>query len=329
MLTKRQNMLETIRGGKPDRFVNQFEAIEFIWATPYNKNYPGFPQPGTELVNAWGVTIRFQENTPGPFPVHDDEHRVLKDVAKWRETVKIPKLDFPKSDWDECRAEVDKIDRTEKFAAALMAPGVFDQLHFLMGMEDCFLSFYNEPDALKELIAAITDWELEYARLLCENLHPDMIFHHDDWGSHRSTFLSPEMFDEFIFPSYKKIYGYCKSHGVELVVHHSDSYAATLVPYMIDMGIDVFQGCVDTNDVPELIRKYGEKISFMGAINNGVVDVPFWTDDLIAKYVEKTCRDCGTRYFIPCCTAGGPASSYPGVYDAVTREIDRMSKIMF
>ena len=183
MLTKRQNMLETIRGGKPDRFVNQFEAIEFIWATPYNKNYPGFPQPGTELVNAWGVTIRFQENTPGPFPVHDDEHRVLKDVAKWRETVKIPKLDFPKSDWDECRAEVDKIDRTEKFAAALMAPGVFDQLHFLMGMEDCFLSFYNEPDALKELIAAITDWELEYARLLCENLHPDMIFHHDDWAA--------------------------------------------------------------------------------------------------------------------------------------------------
>ena len=46
------------------------------------------------------------------------------------------------------------------------------------------------------------------------------------------------MFEEFILPSYKKIYGYYKSHGVELIVHHSDSYAATLVPYMIDMGID-------------------------------------------------------------------------------------------
>jgi len=328
MLTKRQNMLETIRGGKPDRFVNQFEAIEFIWATPYIRRSP-FPKPGQEIVNSWGVTIRFQENTPGPFPVHDDEHRVLKDVTKWRETVKFPKLDFPQSEWDECKIEVDKIDRTEKFAAALVAPGVFDMIHFLMGMEDCFFSFYNEPDSLKELIAAITDWELEYARLMCENLHPDMIFHHDDWGSHRSTFLSPEMFDEFIFPSYKKIYGYYKSHGVELVVHHSDSYAATLVPYMIDMGIDVFQGCVDTNNVPELIRRYGGKISFMGAINNGVVDVPFWTDALIAEYVEKTCRECGTLYFIPCCTAGGPASSCPGVYDAVTREIDRMSKLMF
>jgi len=67
----------------------------------------------------------------------------------------------------------------------------------------------------------------------------------------------------------------------------------------------------------------------MGAINNGIVDVPDWNDELIASYVEKTCRECGKLYFIPCCTAGGPGSSYPGVYDAVTREINRMSEKMF
>ena len=330
MLTKRQNMLETIKGGHPDRFVNQFEAIEFLWATPYSrKGKRGMLKPGGEIVNDWGVTIRYQENTPGPFPVHDKEHIVLKDVTAWRETVKFPNLDFPQLEWDECRGIADKIDRTEKFAAALVAPGVFDHLHYLMGMEECLISFYTEPEALKELIAAITDWELEYARGICAHLKPDMILHHDDWGSHRSTFLSPEMFNEFIFPSYKKIYGYYKEHGAQLVVHHSDSYASTLVPYMIDMGIDVWQGCVDTNNVQELLRKYGGQISFMGAINNGVVDVPGWSDALISAYVEKTCRECGKLYFIPCCTAGGPASAYPGVFDTVTREIDRMSKILF
>jgi len=328
MLTKRQNMLEAIRGGNPDRFVNQYEAIEFIWATPYNRNSRGMLKPGGEMVNQWGVTIRYQEDTPGPFPVHDDEHIVLKDVTKWRETVKFPNLDFPQSEWDECKEIADKIDRKEKFAAALLAPGIFDHLHYLMGMEECLLSFYTEPEALKELIAAITDWELEYVRLICENLKPDMVFHHDDWGSQRSTFLSPEMFNEFIFPSYKKIYGYFKEHGVELVVHHSDSYAATLVPHMIDVGIDVWQGCIDTNDIPSLIKQYGGKISFMGAINNGVVDIPEWSDELIAKYVEETCRACGPKYFIPCCTAGGPSTNYQGVYDAVSREVDRMSKIM-
>jgi len=322
-------MLETIRGGKPERLVNQFEAIEFIRDTPYLKRNRGLLKPGEEIINAWGVTIRFQEGTPGPFPVHDDEHRVLKDVTKWKEIVKIPSLDFPEEEWDECRRKADQIDRNEKFATALLAPGVFDQLHYLMGMEECLLSFYTEPDALRELIGRITEWELEYAQLLCEKIQPDAIFHHDDWGSHRSTFLSPEMFDDFIFPSYKRIYGYYKEHGVELVIHHSDSYAATLVPHMIDMGIDVYQGCVDTNNVPELIKTYGGRISFMGGINNGVVDVPHWTDGLISGYVEKVCRECGTHYFIPCCTAGGPASNYPGVFDAVTREIDRMSGVLF
>ena len=47
LLTKRQNMLETIRGGTPDRFVNQFEALEFIWGTPYSKrNMGGGLRPG-------------------------------------------------------------------------------------------------------------------------------------------------------------------------------------------------------------------------------------------------------------------------------------------
>lgn len=35
MLTKRQNLLETIRGGKPDRFVNQFEPFALIMGDPY------------------------------------------------------------------------------------------------------------------------------------------------------------------------------------------------------------------------------------------------------------------------------------------------------
>ena len=329
LLTKRQNLLETIRGGNPDRFVNQFEALEFIYGDPHVKRNRGALKPGAEIINAWGVTIRFPEGLPGPFPVHDEEHIVLKDVTKWKEIVKFPSLDYPAEAWSEAIEASNKIDRNEKFATSAIVPGVFDHLHYLMGMDEALISFYTEPEALKELVGAITEWELEYARLICDYLRPDAILHHDDWGSQISTFLSPEMFDEFIFPAYKRIYGYFKSRGVELVVHHSDSYAATLVPYMIDMGIDIWQGCIDTNNVPELIAQYGGKISFMGAINNGIVDVPGWTEELISDYVEKTCRDCGKLFFIPCSTAGGPASSYPGVYDTVTREIDRMSSIMF
>ena len=34
MLSKRQNLLETIRGGHPDRYVNQYEAIALLFGYP-------------------------------------------------------------------------------------------------------------------------------------------------------------------------------------------------------------------------------------------------------------------------------------------------------
>ena len=44
---------------------------------------------------------------------------------------------------------------------------------------------------------------------------------------------------------------------------------------------------------------------------------------------EKACRECGTKYFIPCNTMGGPESVFPGVYDTLTEEINNISKLMF
>lgn len=329
MLTKRQNFLETIKGGNPDRFVKQYEPFGFIFGDPVTTAFP-FPVPGgPEVKNGWGVTIRFQENTPGPFPVHDDEHKVVKDITKWKETVKAPNLDYPGEAWDKFKPAAEEIDRNEMFATCFVAPGVFEQLHYLMGMDDCLMNFLAEPEAMKELIDYITEYELGYAKLLCDNFHPDAILHHDDWGSHRNSFMSPGMFEEFIVPAYKKIYGFFKANGVEIIVHHSDSYAANLVPHMIDMGIDVFQGCVTTNDVPELVKRYGGEISFMGDIDNGVVDCAGWTQELVAREVRRACENNGKHYFIPCLAAGGPGSTFPGVYEAVNDEIDKMSKELF
>jgi uroporphyrinogen-III decarboxylase len=159
MLTKRQNLIETIKGGKPDRFVNQFEPFATIFGNPVSANST-MPARGSEVMNAWGVTIKWQEGTPGPFPVHDAAHKVVKDITKWKETVKAPNLDYPQEEWDKFKPAVEAIDRKEKFVTAMVAPGIFEQLHYLMGMDDCLINFYEEPEAMKELIDYLTDYEL-------------------------------------------------------------------------------------------------------------------------------------------------------------------------
>ena len=99
MLTKRQNLLETIRGGKPDRYVNQYEALAMVIANPYVVNNPMAEQGKGPVKNAWGVTNIWPEGTPGGFPVHDEEHIVCKDITHWKDYVHAPSLDYTDADW--------------------------------------------------------------------------------------------------------------------------------------------------------------------------------------------------------------------------------------
>lgn len=325
MLTKKQNLLETIKGGKPDRFVKQYEFLNIIFSAHLGND----PKPGLTVKDNWGVTHTWPEGQLGPFPRHDKEHKVLKDITEWKKYVKVPP--YPTSDeaWAPAIAHANSVNRDEEFVAPLIVPGVFEQTHNLMGMEDALMALYEEPEAMHELIDYITQHELDKAQVIIDKIHPDAIFHHDDWGSQKNSFLSPEMFKEFYLPAYKKIYGFYKKHGVELIVHHCDSFAANLVPFMIEMGVDIWQGVMSTNNISELIKQYGGQITFMGGLDSGAIDFPAWTPENCAKHVEEACRKYGKLFYIPCLTQGGPMSSFPGVYDEVNKQIDRMSKEMF
>jgi hypothetical protein len=329
MLTAKQNLLETIRGGTPDRFVNQFEPFGLLWMVdPLNQMFP-LPLPGEENVNGWGVTHRFTPNTPSAMPLHGDGYTVLEDITTWQEVVKAPSLDFPEKAWAASEMYLSLIDRNERFVTLAILPGVFEMLHYLMGMENCMISLITHPDEIKALINYYVDWEIAYAKILIDRLDPDALFHHDDWGSSESTFMSKGMFEEFFVPAYKKLYGFYKDNGIQLIIHHSDSYAATLVPCMIEMGIDIWQGCMSTNNTPQLIQQYGGQISFMGDIDNLKVDKADWKREQIRSEVERACKSCGKLYFIPDLIIGGPGSVFPGVYDAVGDEIDRVNKELF
>ncbi|MGI6108424.1 MAG: uroporphyrinogen decarboxylase family protein [Eubacteriaceae bacterium] len=326
MLSIKDNFEETIHGGKPDRFVKQYEFMDIILESP------GWiiPKPGETVLDNWGVTWTWKEGQIGAFPVHKPELIAVKDIDNWENELKVPDVHYSDEEW---KAAVDHAEAIRqdgsKFVATIVAPGIFERTHHLMSMDEALCNYYEEPEAMHAFIDRLTQYELDWAQEVWDHLHPEVIFHHDDWGGQRTTFMSPEMFDEFILPAYKKIYGKYKELGVKYIVHHCDSYAATLVPEMIDMGVDVWQGCMTTNNVPELIEKYGEKITFMGDIDSGVVDFPAWTRDIIEENTREAVDECGKLYFIPCLTQGLGFSSFPGVYETTDEVIDELSKEKF
>jgi hypothetical protein len=127
MLTAKQNMQEVIRGGNPERFVNQYEAIYLLFH-PYIFHSNALLAKGqTNIANAWGITNSFPENTPGAFPVHTPDKIVVKDIEHWRDYVHAPPLKFSDEEWAQFKAQYDAVDGTQAYTATFIAPGLFEQ----------------------------------------------------------------------------------------------------------------------------------------------------------------------------------------------------------
>ncbi len=329
MLTKRENLLECIRGGNPDRFVNQYEAFNILLPSPLSDK--SHLKDEGYLIDAWGCTMAKVGDEPGFFPMHDMEHRVIKDIEHWREQAKIPGNPDDPAFWEPWIEQAEAIDKNEQFVTSGIIPGIFERCHHLCEITEACANFYEEPEAMHDLIKEITEWELRLAEAHVKYIKPEVLFHHDDWGTKTSTFIAPEMFEEFFLEPYKQVYGYYKDNGVQLIVHHSDTFGETLVPYMIDMGIDIWQGVLrSSNNIPALVDQYGPQLTFMGGIETAVLDKPTWTQEEVEEEVATALEEINrTKYFIPSLTSGNAGSGYPGVYEAVSAEIEKANAKFF
>ena len=331
MLTAKENLRQTIiKDGKPDRFVNNYEGI-YLMMHPQIIHSGALLNPGDYgKVNAWGVTFDFPEYVPGAFPVHTPDKIVVKDIEKWEEYVKAPSLDFPDAEWEMFQQQYEEVTASGKcYAATFFAPGIFEQTHHLCSIDEALIYYIDEPERMRDLVKYLTEYELRMAEDICDKLHPEAIFHHDDWGTERNSFLNPEMFEEFFVEPYKQLYGYYHDHGVEFVFHHNDSYSANLVPYMIEMGIDVWQGAMSTNNVKDMLDKYKGQIAFMGGIDNKFVDFAGWTPEDIERVAYEWLDGFDFQSYIPCITQGGPGSTMSGTYVELVKYIDQYNREKF
>ena len=193
-----------------------------------------------------------------------------------------------------------------------MGTGIFEQCHFLLGFEDTLTNLYEHPDEMHELIDYITDYRIESVKMLIDNLQPDAIFSHDDWGTKESLFMSPEMWREFFKEPYRRFYGYIRSRGV-VAIHHADSYLVPIVEDMAEIGIQAWQGVLPENDIPALQEKLKGKMILMGGVG-AAIDRADSTEEEVRTYVRQVCETCCPGgHFIPCITYGLPGTVFPHV----------------
>jgi hypothetical protein len=282
----------------------------------------GLTRGGGTVKNPWGVTMYWGEEEPGAMPMVNDETKVCPDIARWRETVHMPDLEKNCSDeagWEKARQDMEA-HRGQQLLCAHLAQGVFEQMHFLMGFEDTLVSFYDEPEATAELIEYLTDWKIKQFDFIADRLPLEGILAMDDWGSAKALFMSPDMWREFFKEPYKRFYGHIKERGMVLI-HHADSYLFPIVEDMVDLGIDIWQGALQSNDLVQVQQILNGRMVIMGGVE-AAIDRQDSTEDEIRAHVREACNAFAPGgNFIPCLTYGPCGSIYPHVDPVIDDEV--------
>ncbi|MDR0817664.1 MAG: uroporphyrinogen decarboxylase (URO-D) [Clostridiales Family XIII bacterium] len=328
MLSIKENFLETIKiGGKPDRLVNCYEYMGLVMSPAFLAEHHNAKR-GETAKDAFGVTWKWNEDQPAAAPWHTPDNLIVEDITEWKTSFEFPVIDD--IDWSPFVAAKEQALKDGLLATAFFPTGLFERLHMLLGFEGALIALMTEPEAFGELAEAIGKYRMHHAELIIENLHPEAVLVHDDWGMKTNLFMQPDLWRKFIKPHYAELVKYFKDNGA-IVVHHADSFLEPIVEDMAEIGIDVWQGTLPQNDISRLQKELAGRMTLMGGIDAAIVDTGKAPESLIRSEVRKACEDFGPAgFFIPCFTYGGPFDViYDGVQDTIMDEINQYNKEVY
>lgn len=287
MQTKKEALLALLRGEKADFIPEVYGTMkDIVFPGERYINLEHFDPYGTGP-DAWGVMWTNQ----GPNPLVDGNtvaanFKLFDEMEDWKEHVKFPPIDYmPLEQIFGGMMQGMQVNRDEHVVSCLMLSGQFERMNQMIGMENALCAFYEYPDEVHEFFDAMCEYKLHCIDLAFKYLKPDVIHMHDDWGTERNMFFSPELWREFIKPCEEKYAKRIHELG-GLYIHHSCGYIKQIMPDLIEIGVDAIEPMMVNNDIDEMLEKYGDKITIMGGLDNRRIDSESSTPEEIFAEVK-------------------------------------------
>lgn len=233
-------------------------------------------------------------------------HPFLDDISEWREKIVWP--DIEKWDWEgSAKLNNGTYLRPENFNQMWFQTGFYERLIAFMEFEGAIMALYDE-DSQEEVAAffdKLTDFYITvFAKAIDTFPYIDAFFIHDDWGSQKETFFSPELAEKMIVPYMKRLTDYLHSRG-KFCELHSCGNNYKQVPNYIKAGWDAWAPQL-MNDSYKIYDDFGDKIliaTFPQNIPEEIMALP--TDQergaAFAKLPEEEQRRIAREYVNRCC----------------------------
>ena len=146
--------------------------------------------------------------------------------------------------------------------------GIFGGLRWLLGDEECLVSFYTMPDLVHDIMDHLTSLYLTVFERVARVIPIDVILIWEDMCGKQGPLISPSHWEEFMGSPYRRIREFARSFGIPLISVDTDGDPDRIIPCMMRNGVnylypmEVAAGC----DVGALRTKY-PTLGMMGGID--------------------------------------------------------------
>jgi len=259
----------------------------------------GLRRKGNVYIDRWGCVWKFAiDGIQGQVVKHPlDDWRKLRNlrIPDPEEGLIYPPTTSgtPVLSWHLIEENVRRAHEEGRLAVISFPHGFFFQrLYYLRGFINLMMDFVRRPPELYELIELLTEYNLELIKRALK-LKVDIITFGDDLGCQDRMPISPKTFEEFILPSYKRMFSLIRRAGVH-VYFHTDGHVMEVVDYLISTGISVLNIQDRVNGINNIKAKCKGKVCIDLDIDRQHL-LPFGSRNQIREHIRKVIIELGSK----------------------------------
>jgi len=127
-----------------------------------------------------------------------------------------------------------------KYGVAFVFMVLFERMHSLHGFENTLMDLYADRPAMEALADRIVEVHLTFVREVARRFpgRIDGWCMTDDWGTQQNAFISYELWMDFFYPRYKRIFDAMHEAGCDVWVH-SCGKINNIIDGYIQAGVDI------------------------------------------------------------------------------------------
>jgi hypothetical protein len=236
---------------------------------------------------------------------------MLENIEDWESVIKFPDVDS--WDWAGSAKQNEGYLSANNFNQMWFHTGWFERLISWMEFENAVVAIFDEDSQpyVHAAFTKLTDLYLKIFEHVVES-YPNVqaFFIHDDWGSQKAPFFSPDVAAEMIVPYMKRVTDFLHSKGKYCEIHScGNNYKQ--VPNYIAAGWDAWAPQL-MNDSYKIYDDFGDKILIATFPQNIPAEIAALGSDAekgaaMAALPEEQQRQIAREYADRVCQPGKPS----------------------